>query len=51
MTEQLVFVGMMKLAQLVTGNILCVIGKLLLEKGVKADFFGEGEIRLRDRQD
>ena len=44
MTEELVFVVLLKLFQLSAGIILCFVGKSLLEKGVRADFFGEGEI-------
>lgn len=33
-----------EIAHLATGIALCVLGKSLLEKGIRADFLGEGEI-------
>jgi len=34
----------MEVAYLATGLILCFVGKILLEKGIKGDFTGEGEV-------
>jgi hypothetical protein len=33
-----------EIAHLATGVALCILGKSLLEKGIRADFLGEGEI-------
>ena len=33
-----------EIAHLTTGILLCVLGKSLLEKGIKGDFLGEGEV-------
>src|SRR3989442_15885072 len=34
----------LEVAHLATGVALCLLGKSLLEKGIRADFFGEGEV-------
>ncbi|MFX0067361.1 MAG: hypothetical protein ACFFC7_35010 [Candidatus Hermodarchaeota archaeon] len=44
MTTEALLILIIKFAQLGTGLVLCFLGKVLLEKGVRADFFGEGEI-------
>ncbi len=45
--DEIVAAVIVKVAYLVSGLVICFIGKSLLEKGITADFHGEGEIASR----